>query len=206
MKTLLLFSALVLYSGLVLSNKVIITNSGFTFTPDSISISVNDTVDFQIASIHTVVEVSQATWNANGNTPLPGFSLPSGGGQLTALTAGVHYYVCGIHYAMGMKGRIFVTSGTGISTTETNTGKISINPNPTYGKFSLRYQESGIRIGTTQEIRLDIYNFLGEKIFSQTFLQPQAIYDLDLTSFPEGIYFLNIVNERKTSTVKIVKR
>jgi plastocyanin len=207
MKTLLLLSLLVSYSGLVLSNKVIITNSGFTFTPDSISISVSDTVVFQIASIHTVLEVSQATWNVNGNTPFPGgFSLTFGGGQLTGLTAGIHYYVCSIHYSMGMKGRIFVNSASGINTTGPRSGEISIFPNPTTGKFSLRYQESGIHLVMNQETRLDIYNFLGEKIISQTSLQPQRSYELDLTSFPDGVYFLRIVNSRKTTTVRIEKR
>jgi plastocyanin len=207
MKTLLLFSAFVLYAVLALPSKITITNSGFTFTPDSIGISVNDTVVFQIASIHTALEVSEATWNANGNTPLPGgFSLGFGGGQVTGLTAGVHYYVCSPHVSLGMKGRIFVTSGLGINITETRNGKISITPNPTKGKFSLYYQESDMHGDATQEIKLDIYNFLGEKIFSQTNLQPQMSYELDLTSFPEGVYFLSIINDRKTNTVRIVKR
>jgi hypothetical protein len=168
---------------------------------------VGDTVVFQIASIHTVLEVSQATWNANSNTPLPGgFSLGSGGGQLPGLTTGVHYYVCGIHYAMGMKGRIFVNSTSGINTTETRNGGISIYPNPTNGKFFLRYKESGIHGVATQEIRLDVYNFLGEKIISQTNLQPESSYELDLTSFPDGVYFVSIVNGRKTNSIRIEKR
>jgi plastocyanin len=207
MKKLLLFSVFALCSGLVLSNKVIVINSGFTFSPDSISINTTDTVVFQLGSIHTVVEVNRTTWDANGNTPLPGgFSLPSGGGQLTGLTVGVHYYVCGNHFASGMKGRIYVTSAAGINNTETTIEKIGIYPNPTNGKFSLRYGESGIHRGTTQEIKMDIYNFLGGKIFSQSQLQPQTEYEFDLTPFPAGVYFISISDGRKADAVRIVKR
>ena len=207
MKKLLLISVLALYSGLACSNKVIVINSGFVFSPDSISINTSDTVVFQLGSIHTVVEVSLATWDANGNTPLPGgFSLPSGGGLLTGLTVGTHYYVCGNHFASGMKGRIYVTSTSGINNTGTNREKICIYPNPTNGKFSLRYEGSGIYKGAVQDIKLDIYNSLGEKILTQDDLKQQNEYEIDLTSFPAGVYFLSIFDGIKSDAVRIVKR
>jgi hypothetical protein len=56
--------------------------------------------------------VSQATWNANGTTPLPGgFSVPFGGGMVlpSQLGIGTHYYVCQAHVSFGMKGKIIVT-------------------------------------------------------------------------------------------------
>jgi plastocyanin len=203
MKTTLFFAVFVLCSVIALSNKVIVTNLGFTFSPDSISIHTTDTVVFQLSTIHSVVEVSEGTWTANGNTPLPGFSLPVGGGELTGLTTGTHYYVCGIHYAMGMKGRIFVTSGLGIAPPETGSGKISLYPNPTSGKFSFSYQESSTVPGM---VTADIYNLLGVKIFSQAGLEPQTSYEMDLTSFPNGIYFLRIGDGLKSNTVRIVKK
>jgi plastocyanin len=55
-----------------------ITNSGTTFSPESITINVGDSVKFSISSSHNSVEVSQSTWNTNGNTPLTGFSTPYG--------------------------------------------------------------------------------------------------------------------------------
>ncbi len=82
---------------------------GSTFVPDSITITEGDTVNFlNLGGSHNAVEVSQATWNVNGNTSNGGFSVPFGGGMLTGLTAGVYYYVCTVHHASGMKGRIFV--------------------------------------------------------------------------------------------------
>lgn len=86
-----------------------ITTPGFNFSPSTLTIALGDTIDFSIASAHNVLEVSQATWNANGNTPLPGgFSLPFGGGTLILQSSGTYYYVCEPHAGGGMKGTITV--------------------------------------------------------------------------------------------------
>ncbi|MAT39452.1 MAG: hypothetical protein CL946_07590 [Ectothiorhodospiraceae bacterium] len=91
----------------------IITNSGFTFSPDDITINVGDTVTWNIGGAHNVVEVSQATWNSNGNTPLSGgFSHGFGGGTTVFSTAGTHWYVCSPHASSGMKGKITVVQTT----------------------------------------------------------------------------------------------
>lgn len=88
---------------------VTVTNSGFSFNPSLVTISSGDSVKFQLASIHDALEVSQATWNANGTAALAGgFSVPFGGGTITLTTAGTHYYVCTNHASSGMKGRIVV--------------------------------------------------------------------------------------------------
>lgn len=90
-----------------------VTTPGFTFSPSTLSISLGDTIVFNIDPMHNVVEVSQSTWNANGNTPLPsGFSLPSGGGTLVLQSVGTYYYVCSPHAGGGMKGSITVSSTT----------------------------------------------------------------------------------------------
>jgi len=103
--------AFALYSIVASSTTTTIINSGFTFSPASVTINIGDSVNFALTSIHTVVEVSQATWNANGTTPLSnGFSKGSGGGMVlpAELTLGTHYYVCGNHASLGMKGVIIV--------------------------------------------------------------------------------------------------
>ena len=86
----------------------IVTNAGNTYTPADITITQGDTVLFNITNSHDVVEVSQATYNANGATSNGGFTLPFGGGQLTGLAPGTYYYVCTPHAAIGMKGTITV--------------------------------------------------------------------------------------------------
>jgi plastocyanin len=87
----------------------IVTNSGFTFVPADVTIDAGDSVQWQLAGIHEVVEVTQQTWNANGNTPKPGgFSTPFGGGTVKFDTPGTYFYVCSPHASLGMKGTITV--------------------------------------------------------------------------------------------------
>ncbi|MCB2204575.1 T9SS type A sorting domain-containing protein [bacterium] len=115
MKSLVLycFALVCLLSGSVLATTHTVVNSGFSFSPSSLTINVGDTVVFNLGSAHNVVEVSQATWNANGNTPLSGgFTLPFGGGTLIFSTAGTEYYVCSPHASSGMKGTINVVQTT----------------------------------------------------------------------------------------------
>jgi plastocyanin len=85
-----------------------VTNAGFSFSPSLLTINAGDTVRFQLDTIHNAVEVSQATWNANGNTPNGGFSVGFGGGDVLFTTPGTYYYVCQPHAGSGMKGRIVV--------------------------------------------------------------------------------------------------
>jgi len=98
-------------------------NTQLVFNPSNITITVGDYVQFVLGSIHNAVEVSQATWNANGTTALSGgFSVPFGGGMVTPanLPAGTHYFVCQAHASMGMKGIITVV-GTSWTVSATNT-------------------------------------------------------------------------------------
>ncbi len=92
-----------------------ITNSGNTYTPNNLTIIEGDDILFSIASNHNAVQVSQTTYNANGNTAMPGgFSVPFGGGTVTAsaLPVGTYYYVCSPHASLGMKGTITVLPNT----------------------------------------------------------------------------------------------
>ncbi len=121
MKKINLLLISILLSINVIATNYTIINSGVTFSPAAIDINLGDTVEFSIASIHNVIEVSQPTWESNGNTPLMGgFTLPYGGGELIIATAGIHYYVCGPHASMGMKGIINVMDNIGISKIKAN--------------------------------------------------------------------------------------
>src|SRR5271157_2217277 len=93
-----------------------ITNSGFTFSPSSITINLGDTVEFVLASIHAAREVDQATWNANGTTSNGGFDLQFGGGTVVLTQTGTHYYVCPPHASLGMKGTIMVNASVDVKT------------------------------------------------------------------------------------------
>jgi plastocyanin len=109
-----------------------INNSGFTFSPPNITILDGDSIRFVIGGSHDAREVSQATYQANGNTALPGgFQTNFGGGLLlpSQLPVGIHYYVCTPHAGFGMKGAIEVIGSTGIKPTPDDI-QLAVFPNP----------------------------------------------------------------------------
>lgn len=117
-KTILLISLVFIIYMPGFSARHVITNTGATFSPDSITINILDTVEFSLANFHNAVEVSKATYEAGDTTSNGGFRLPFGGGTVAFHTLGVHYYVCQPHASIGMKGVINVvaTRGTHVIT------------------------------------------------------------------------------------------
>jgi plastocyanin len=93
------------------ATKHTVTASGFAFSPSTLNIAEGDTVVFTISGLHNAREVSQATWNVDGTTQLPGgFSVPFGGGEAIPAGVGAHYYVCTNHVlSSSMKGVINVS-------------------------------------------------------------------------------------------------
>jgi len=92
-----------------------ITTVGTTFSPDLLVIEAGDIITVTLAGIHTMTEVSEATWNANGNTSNGGFDYSAGTHEFTIDQPGTYYYVCVPHAGMGMKGRIIVETNTSIT-------------------------------------------------------------------------------------------
>lgn len=109
-----LYNASVLTNNTILSSTPyapmthVVNSAGLIYNPDSISITQGDAVQFQIGGSHDAREVSQATYNANGNTWNGGFQTAFGGGLVNLPNLGTYYYVCTPHASLGMKGRIFV--------------------------------------------------------------------------------------------------
>jgi plastocyanin len=203
MKKFTLVAVLTILTALAFSNKVTITNSGFTFSPAEVTINVGDTVVFQLASMHNVIEVSETTWNANGNTPLPGFELPFGGGTLTGLSAGIHYYVCGPHASLGMKGKITVNAPSGVPVVEPFDKHFAIYPNPVLDKMSLKNLTARPSDGVS--FKVEVYNMLGGKVIDLKDMDLQGIAVLDLASIPTGQYILRVSDDKHIYTRKFLK-
>lgn len=178
-----------------------ITNSGITFSPATITINQGDTVNFVLESEHNAVQVSQATWNANGTTALSGgFQVSFGGGMILPeqLTPGTHYYVCTPHASFGMKGTIVVQATTGIENNELLT-KLSVQPNPSNGKFK-------VEISALQLVKqpdLVVFNLWGEKIYQAVVTSQET--EIDLSDRSDGIYFVRLDDGQTVRTEKIVK-
>ena len=199
MKRILISLTFALCSKLVTSTIVPVVDSGFTFSPQTITVNAGDTVNFSLASIHDVVEVSQATYAANGNTQLAGgFSAPFGGGFVftAQLTTGTHWYVCQPHAAMGMKGRIIVQSLAGITENELQKS-ISVYPNPVNSEVIINFDQ--VVHGTLQ-----LSNTLGE-VLEQTQINA-SVFILDLGDKPKGVYFITVTDEQGDKLMKKVAK
>jgi plastocyanin len=207
MKRYLLISALFLFTSLAFSGTVVITNSGFEFSPDDVEINLGDTVVFQLGNTHNAVEVSLATWNANGNTPLPGFSVAFGGGTVTGLSAGTHYYVCAPHASGGMKGKITVNSPSGIQPALALEKAYKLYPNPTSGLLVLEntFPGSGKMELTESSAYLEFINMQGRSVYSTDKVDVSAIRQVDISRIPAGQYIVRISDGKQTLTGRVVK-
>jgi len=205
MKTKILLSLLFLstsMTGFCTTWTILSVTSGDVFVSDSITINLGDSVNFDLslssAYPHDAVEVSQATWNANGATPLPGgFSVPTGIGGLVLpaqLTVGVHYYVCTLH--SGMKGRIFVVNPNGINqpTFQTN---ISVYPNPATDLITVK--ASNNILGLT----FIIADQTGRQVMTGKLNDETT--SVNISELATGIYLFQ-VGELSKQTFKVVKK
>jgi plastocyanin len=106
---------------------------GFSYDPPVITVNAGDVVNIQAGASHPLVQVSEATWNANGNTQLPGGFSSTSNFQLT-ITAGMAgttiYFVCANHVLSGMKGRIIVNLAAGIRENSVREFNFTVYPNP----------------------------------------------------------------------------
>jgi plastocyanin len=180
-------------SGLAVTHTVI--NSGFTFSPSSITINLGDTVRFQLASIHDAVEVSQSTWNAGGTTPLAGgFSVPFGGGIAVPTTIGTHYYVCEVHVSSGMKGTITVNQTTDVQVTNSRIPEMFAleqnYPNPFNPATNF-----GFRLAGLEFVSLRVYDILGHEVAAVVNeVLPPGEYRVrwNASALPSGVYFYTL--------------
>jgi plastocyanin len=165
-----------------------ITTSGFTFSPDSVSATVGDTIIFNVNfSTHPLRQVSSATWAANLPTQLSGgFSASSGSTFRVVMTQpGVIYYVCAMHVASsGMKGRIFVSAANGI---ENITSVAALPyPNPSNRQLHLIPASSG-------DFSYTITDMLGQTILhGSEYTTAQSLVTVDVSAIADGNYILSM--------------
>lgn len=158
----------------------IVTNSGNSFSPNLITINFGDTVVFQIAGNHNVVEVTEATWNANNNTSNGGFTLPFGGGTYIPNQVKTYYFVCQPHASMGMKGRIIVNGSTGLFNPQSVASELKVYPNPMIDHFTIE---------TTQTAeRLEMVDATGRVVYAIN--HPELNSEIEVSGLKSGAYTL----------------
>jgi plastocyanin len=174
-----------------------IVNSGFTFSPNVLTITLGDTVIFTLAGSHNAVEVSQATWLANGNTSNGGFVVPFGGGQIIPNQVKTYYYVCQPHASSGMKGQIIVNNSTGIPDPVAEDGILRLTPNPVSSSVIIK---TGLATGTPNQMK--IYDLTGKSLLARQNVNTGDV--LDVSTFRRGVYFIELVSDGRKRVSKLV--
>jgi plastocyanin len=112
----------------------------FEFDPPVIDAEQGDSLHIVLSpTTHTFTQVSEETWNANGNTPIGLINIGPGVGEVTiALDAsGTLFYVCSPHAAMGMKGIVNVALTSGMRDPE-QLRTMALYPNPVRDRLWFR--------------------------------------------------------------------
>ncbi len=198
MKKIILSLSLTLLGTVGFSTTWTITNSGFTFSPSTVTINLGDDVNFTLESMHNAVEVSQSTWNINGNTALTGgFQTSFGGGLVSSskLGTGTHYYVCSPHASGGMKGIIIVQNPTGIIDNNLSPD-FTVFPNPSDNLLTIRTNSN---LAGTQFFITDP---TGRLVFNGKLVDDNT--PIDISKLSPGIYVIRMEGQRKQS-IKLVK-
>lgn len=163
----------------------VVTTPGFVFSPATLNVAVGDTIIFELGGSHNAVEVSQATYNAGGSTPLAGgFSTGFGGGQVVIGSAGTHYYVCQPHAGAGMKATITASPSTRIA-------GVKRQDNPMTAKVI--GQKLNITFGNAETGSVSIFDLLGNKLFESPANDELSV---SLNNFKTGVYFV-VLNDQK---------
>jgi len=114
------------------------------------------------------------------------------GGQTTDSISGQcpGSYCCKVTDANGCKDSICVTvTVTGIDNVTANSAEIKVYPNPNNGKFAVSITNYELPI-----TNLEVYNMLGEKVYSQFNIQ-QPAFSIDMSNQPNGVYMYRIISD-----------
>jgi hypothetical protein len=80
------------------------------------------------------------------------------------------------------------------------TGDLLIYPNPSSGKFILATPEETLQAGRWALAKVAILSALGELIYCSVISGERT--EIDLSTYPKGIYFVNVIDEKGNSAVK----
>ena len=191
-------------NGLLDAATLTVVNSNTTFSPDEIQINPGDTVIFNLGSQHNVVEVSEETWNANGNTSNGGFTLDFGGGELVLNTPGTYYYVCEPHASLGMKGIIVVASVTAMSEIDKSTEFfINAYPNPLSDQLSLEFN-----ITESTSLQIELFDITGHRVryLVNNEYSPGFYTEIsDVEDLKPGKYFIHYITKSDSNVKSLLK-
>lgn len=179
--------------------------SGFAYSPASLTVTVGDVVTISSTGNHPLAEVSQTTWAANGTATLStGFGNKTSNYTFTVTTTNSIYYVCTNHVSSGMKGKIDVSSTVSINKTNSVFDLVSLFPNPTKNKFSIKLNSF-----ENNDLTIKLFSICGQEIESFTSTKEVMLgvnsiaFDLQ-NSVSTGVYFIELTAGSKKVVKKLI--
>ncbi len=91
-----------------------------------------------------------------------------------------------------------VSPCTGINSLVSNTAAFNVYPNPTNGVLNVT-----MNVSTTSDNMIQIVNTLGKVIYNGKAVA--ATTEIDLRTYPAGIYFVKVKQEGQEKTIKVIK-
>jgi hypothetical protein len=93
----------------------------------------------------------------------------------------------------------FTLKPQGIENIQSASGDISVYPNPSGGLFTVVIASEAKPVRTVQPggqsyPSIEVYNVLGEKVYSDNYSLSTTHYSLDLSSQPAGIYLYGVIS------------
>ena len=197
---LLLFVSITALSFAQTSHIVEVKN--FVFVPETLNISVGDTVVWQwIEGTHTTTSDSttgQNVWNEPIDAGHQVF-------RFVITAPGTHGYYCIPHQGLGMVGTIVASPVNGVDDELNQPKKFQLSqnyPNPFNPTTNLQYA-----ISSRQFITLKVYNLLGKEIATLVNEEkPAGEYKVEFigNNLPSGIYFYELKAGNITQTKKMM--
>jgi plastocyanin len=177
-----------------------ITTSGFSYSPDNLSVNVGDVITISASNTHPLVQVDKETWGSNGSTPSQnGWGVKTSDYSFTAETEDTIYYVCQNHVGMGMKGMIIVSNTTSVSNLSNMENDIEVYPNPVNDVMFVS------AINDIYPFDLAIYSMSGSMLISKKINSKDV--EINTSGLKEGFYLLdlNYGEFRKTRKIVVVR-
>ena len=99
--------------------------------------------------------------------------------------------------AQGWTVTVTVLSGIADNTLATNA---NVYPNPSNGQFNVKFSTP-----VSGTIQMDVFSVTGAKVLSQTADGSEGIYNVDLSGYQAGVYYLRMTMNGRTVTLKLLR-
>jgi plastocyanin len=190
-----LFIMIFSFSGF--STKWVVTVADFQFTPSSLpNVISGDTIRWVwVSGLHTTTSTSVPAGAMTWDQPIDATNTVY---EYPATVTGTYNYYC-MHHPTTMIASFTVTSSTPTGVGKNSAGILRIYPNPTSGQITIIIPGSS----RSKTDVLIVRDLIGRTIFSNTIIQDQE-YNIDLSDYPGGYYFVQLTSDAGTMTRKVI--